>query len=168
MQGIQKRDIDSVKALNNPPKLVLHIFLAAAILLNDKGTDWKSCREQLKNPNAYIKRIQHFDKDNVDNARMKKLKLYIQKLDDFNYEMAKKKSAAAAGVCAWVLAIQAYHENKIRNSQSDMAAETVVRAHDDVDDMTAAGSEIRRAEITMNQHQNEDNVPGIAAQASSL
>ena len=88
--------------------MVAEVLAAVAILLGQKS-DWDSCKKTLlANPSYLIPTLLSYDRDNVPADFIKKLQPYVSKTE-FNPDHAKKISAAVAGLCAWVLAIHAYH-----------------------------------------------------------
>lgn len=48
-----------------------------------------------------------FDKENVSDAKMKRVQKFT-KMEDFNFTTMSKSSAAAAALCVWVKAIEEY------------------------------------------------------------
>jgi hypothetical protein len=58
----------------------------------------------------FIRMIGEFDKDKVTKVTLVKLKA-ITSLEDFNEEKLKKVCLAAASLCTWVRAIEAYASN---------------------------------------------------------
>ena len=68
-------------------------------------TDWVSVKKILSDD--LITKLKNFDKDNIPAKKMKKLLTYIEK-PDFKPEVVKKSSIAAAGLCAWLIALAEY------------------------------------------------------------
>jgi len=56
----------------------------------------------------FLKRIQEFEKDKMNEETIELLSPYMD-LEDFNPKVAKAASAAAEGLCTWVRAMKFYH-----------------------------------------------------------
>ena len=95
-----------MKSLSSPPAHVKTVAEALLILLGKK-TDWKNFQEICSNPGQGIKMLVNFDKDNVSQKVLKKIQPYLN-MDDFTPAIVRAKSAAAAGVCQWVISIVDY------------------------------------------------------------
>ena len=53
-----------------------------------------------------INRLKSYDKDNIPEAIMKKIRNEYKPDPNFTPETAKKSSSAAEGLCRWVLAME--------------------------------------------------------------
>ena len=57
---------------------------------------------------GFLARLKSYDKDNIPEAVMKKIRAEYKPNPDFDPEKAKKSSSAAEGLCKWVLAMEIY------------------------------------------------------------
>ncbi|CAM9584402.1 unnamed protein product [Phaeothamnion confervicola] len=102
---LDKSAITEVKSFAKPPPLV-ETVLAAVMTLFGKATDWGSAKKVLGEGN-FLGQVKAYDKDNVSNTLMNKLKKYVS-MSDFTPENVAKVSTAAAALCTWVHAINMY------------------------------------------------------------
>jgi dynein heavy chain len=77
-----------------------------------KAVDWKSCVKLMKSPDAFVEKLKTY-KEVVDQNLVPAVNVHIVKaqyltLDYFKPEVMESKSAAAKGVCAWVINIIKY------------------------------------------------------------
>ena len=92
-----------------PPDLVM-VMDAVALLLGDTA-GWDNAKKTMGNPKAFIKRLKDYDKDNIKEARLKKLKKFIND-ERFDPEKIKQKSTAGRSICMWCCAMDKYAEVK--------------------------------------------------------
>jgi len=82
---------------------------AIAVDKNKKPVDvsWKSCLKMMKNPDDFMKRlIEHksiIDQNLIPPANMKFIEKEYLSMESFKPEIQANKSAAAKGVCEWVI-----------------------------------------------------------------
>ncbi|KNE58518.1 hypothetical protein AMAG_04085 [Allomyces macrogynus ATCC 38327] len=105
LDSLEKKDVAEMKAFAKPPDLVVMVLEAVCILFKVKP-DWDSAKKLLGDP-QFLKKIQDYDKDSVNDALAKKLKKYIEN-PSFTPEAVEKVSRAARSMCMWVLAMDIY------------------------------------------------------------
>lgn len=105
MDALDKNDISEVRVFNNPPVLVQTVMEAVCILLGSKP-DWSTARSILSDGN-FLKNLYTYDKDNIPEARIRKIKPYIDNPQFVPDEVAKV-SKACRSLCLWVRAIDVY------------------------------------------------------------
>ncbi|CAF0752073.1 unnamed protein product [Brachionus calyciflorus] len=105
LDALDKNDITEIKAFNNPPEMVQTVMEAVCILIGVKP-DWAQSKALLGDAN-FLKNLLAFDKDNIPEARIKKLKPYIDN-PKFIPEEVAKVSKACRSLCLWVRAIDVY------------------------------------------------------------
>ena len=66
-------------------------------------TDWASAKVLLGD-NNFLKRLYDYDKDNIPQSMLKKLKVYIDN-PKFTPEIVEKTSKACRSMCMWVRAM---------------------------------------------------------------
>ena len=69
-------------------------------------TDWASGKVLLVD-NNFLKRLYDYDKDNIPQSMLKKLKVYIDN-PKFTPEIVEKTSKACRSMCMWVRAMDLY------------------------------------------------------------
>ncbi|XP_019622649.1 PREDICTED: dynein heavy chain 6, axonemal-like [Branchiostoma belcheri] len=105
LDALDKSDISELKVFNKPPDMVMTVMEAICILLKAK-TDWASAKTLLGDPN-FLKRLLDYDKDNIPNVLLNKLKKYIDN-PNFVPEIVEKTSKACKSMCMWVRAMDLY------------------------------------------------------------
>ena len=103
-------DIKELNSFNNPPELVKTVVLAVCILLGIENPDWSDCKRLLADVNL-LKYLIEYDKDNVPQAILTKLRKYTR-TESFDPEHISRTSVAAASVAKWVLGIDYHCERK--------------------------------------------------------
>jgi dynein heavy chain len=105
LDALDKNDITEIKAFNNPPAMVQTVLEAVCILLGAKP-DWPTAKALLGDSN-FLKNLYTYDKDNIAEIKLKKIKPYIEN-PSFVPEEVLKVSKACRSMCLWVRAIDIY------------------------------------------------------------
>lgn len=105
LDKLDKKDIQELKVFTTPPAMVQVVLEAVCVLFNRK-TDWKSAKALLSEAD-FLKMMIGFDKDNIAEKTLKKLKPYIDN-PDFVPEKVDKVSKACTSMCMWVRAMDLY------------------------------------------------------------
>ncbi|KAF0301061.1 Dynein heavy chain 6, axonemal [Amphibalanus amphitrite] len=105
LDSLDKSDISEIKVFNKPPEMVQIVLEAVCILLGAK-TDWATAKQVLSD-NNFLKRLMEYDKENIPETVLRKIKKYI---DDpkFVPEVVEKVSKACKSMCLWVRAIDLF------------------------------------------------------------
>ncbi|KAF5272727.1 hypothetical protein FQA39_LY07754 [Lamprigera yunnana] len=105
LQALNKSDINEMKVFQKPPELVKFVMESVCLLLGAK-TDWASAK-QVMGDIDFLKKLQEYDKDNIPEKKLKKLKVYINN-KNFIPEKVGVASKACKSLCMWVRAIDTY------------------------------------------------------------
>ena len=105
LDALDKSDISEVRTFAKPPPLVLTVMESVCILFAQRP-DWSTSKTLLADPN-FIKRLFDYDKDNIAESTLRKLKKYIEN-PNFNPEEVNKSSRACKSIVMWVIAIDIY------------------------------------------------------------
>eukprot|EP00873_Tetraselmis_striata_P045243 jgi/Tetstr1/465507/TSEL_010176.t1 len=107
LSALNKNDIVEIKSFAKPPPLVQMTMEAVCILRQEKP-DWDTAKKLLGDSN-FMRSLMEFDKDNIPDAVIRKLKKYS---DDpqFTPEVVAKQSNAAKSLCMWARAMDVYHD----------------------------------------------------------
>ncbi|KAI9224248.1 dynein heavy chain and region D6 of dynein motor-domain-containing protein [Blastocladiella britannica] len=105
LDSLDKKDVAEMKAFAKPPELVVLVLEAVCVLFKVKP-DWDSSKKLLSDP-QFLRKIQEYDKDSVNDALAKKLRKYVES-PNFTPEAVEKVSRAARSMCMWVLAMDIY------------------------------------------------------------
>lgn len=105
LDALDKNDITEIKVFNNPPEMVQTVMEAVCILLGAKP-DWQTSKALLGDTN-FLRNLYNYDKDNIPDSKIKKLKPYIEN-PKFLPEEVAKVSKACRSMCMWARAIELY------------------------------------------------------------
>jgi len=128
LDQVSKKDFQIAKTFATPPSGVPEVFISTIYLLagffpeaieidknkKPKNFDWKACQKLMQNPEAYVKQLLAYkdivDQNLVPASNVNYIKQNYLSMPSFNEEAMANKSAAAKGVCAWVINIVKYYE----------------------------------------------------------
>uniref|UniRef100_K3WA67 Dynein heavy chain n=1 Tax=Globisporangium ultimum (strain ATCC 200006 / CBS 805.95 / DAOM BR144) TaxID=431595 RepID=K3WA67_GLOUD len=105
LDSLDKKDITEVKGFVKPPQAVQVVMEAVCIMLGEK-TDWDTSKRILSR-SSFMSELKEYDKDNIPQATLKRIRKYIDN-PDFAVDEVKKVSRAAMSLCMWVHAIDTY------------------------------------------------------------
>lgn len=105
LDALDRNDIIEVRAFNNPPEMVQTVMESVCILLGSKP-DWATSKTLLGDGN-FLKNLQNYDKDNIPEQKIKRIKPYMDN-PKFVPEEVAKVSKACRSLCQWVRAIDVY------------------------------------------------------------
>jgi hypothetical protein len=117
LQGLDRKDLQELKALNKPPRGVDTACQAVAYLMGYSQVDatWKDCQVMMKNPAAFVARLRAMDTDAIPEEAVAKAKAmeWVPPLDDkaAEAEVLKTlacKSRAVACLGTWVIKVLQY------------------------------------------------------------
>jgi hypothetical protein len=108
VDGLDKMAIVELKSLGSPPPAVEMVMACVMFMLGEKKLDWESIRVYIKEPAAFIKRVQAFDVTAMSEALLKKVRDGYFKKPDFSPDIVTGKSAPAGKLCSWALALSSY------------------------------------------------------------
>ncbi|XP_041356323.1 dynein heavy chain 6, axonemal-like isoform X2 [Gigantopelta aegis] len=105
LDSLDKSDIAEIRVFTKPPELVQTVMEAVCVLLGQK-TDWAGAKSVLGD-GQFLKKLMDYDKDNIPEATLKKLKKYIEN-PKFVPEAVEKVSRACKSMVMWVRAMDLY------------------------------------------------------------
>ena len=105
LNALEKSDISEVRTFAKPPPMVLTVMESVCILFGQRP-DWSTAKTLLTDPN-FIKRLFDYDKDNIPENYLRKLKKYIEN-PSFNAEEVGRSSRACKSLVMWVIAVDIY------------------------------------------------------------
>ena len=114
LDTLDKNSLTEMKSFANPPGAVLLVASAVLVLLSPGGKvpkdrSWKAAKAMMGNVDKFLEQLKTYDKDNVHENCRRECQVYI-KDPSFQPELVKTQSAAAAGLCSWVVNILIYYE----------------------------------------------------------
>ncbi|KAJ4456876.1 putative Dynein heavy chain 17; axonemal [Paratrimastix pyriformis] len=112
LNTLNKGNLTELKSLPAPPPDVAAVAAATMILMSPpsgvvRDTSWGAAKKTMNQVDKFLEQLLHFDKDHVPQANLKALEPYLSR-PDFNTTDIGRKSAAAAGLCGWVINIVKY------------------------------------------------------------
>jgi len=126
LEGLNLKDLQNLKALANPPADVAKTFTCVLHLLCgidpgvpvkkgklDSDNPWKAALKLMQNPAALLDQLKGFgtlvEADTVPANNFKAIRSTLAE-EGFNKENMMTKSAAAAGICDWIINITLYYD----------------------------------------------------------
>ena len=106
---LDKKSIQELKSLANPPAQVFDVSKAVLLLKGEKKNfAWANAQKMMNNPQKFIEDIQAFDATTIDQWILDQLAPII-KQEHFTFEIMKGKSLAAAYLCKWICNVVIYN-----------------------------------------------------------
>ncbi|XP_028032579.1 dynein beta chain, ciliary-like isoform X2 [Bombyx mandarina] len=114
LNTLNKNNLTELKSFGSPPDAVVNVTAAVLVLFSKKGKipkdrSWKSCKSIMAKVDQFLNDLVFYDKENIHPDVIKAVMPYI-KNPEFNAEFIMSKSAAAAGLCAWVINIVKFYD----------------------------------------------------------
>ncbi|CAG4954204.1 unnamed protein product [Colias eurytheme] len=114
LNTLNKANLTELKSFGSPPGAVTNVTAAVMVLLAPGGKipkdrSWKSAKMMMAKVDVFLEALIHYDKENIHPDVIKAIQPYL-KDSEFEPEFVRSKSAAAAGLCAWVINIIKFFE----------------------------------------------------------
>lgn len=114
LNTLNKNNLTELKSFATPPEAVVAVTAAVLVLFSGKGKiprdrSWKACKMMMGKVDQFLNDLIHYDKENMQPEVVKAAVEYT-KDPDFSPEKILSKSAAAAGLCAWVINILRFYD----------------------------------------------------------
>ncbi|XP_075982942.1 dynein beta chain, ciliary-like [Anticarsia gemmatalis] len=114
LNTLNKNNLTELKSFGSPPDAVVNVTAAVLVLFSKKGKipkdrSWKACKLMMAKVDQFLYDLVYYDKENIHPDVIKAVQPYI-KNPEFNQEFIQAKSAAAAGLCAWVVNIVKFYD----------------------------------------------------------
>jgi len=106
LSSLTKADITEVKSFTNPPVAVRIVMEAVCVLLGEKEA-WDNAKKVLGRSD-FLEMLQNYDKDNIPESRLKKLRKQYINAEEMQVENIQKVSKAGTGLCLWARAMDVY------------------------------------------------------------
>lgn len=121
LNNLSKQDVIEVRSMQRPPDGVKLVMETVCILkgIKPKKIDgdkpgkkiddyWEPGRALLADPAKFVDSLINFDKENIQESVIQKLKPYIDN-PDFEVSVIARVSKAATSICAWARAMEKYY-----------------------------------------------------------
>ncbi|XP_049809049.1 dynein beta chain, ciliary [Schistocerca nitens] len=114
LNTLNKANLTELKSFGSPPGAVTNVTAAVMVLLAPNGKipkdrSWKAAKVVMAKVDAFLDALINYDKENIHPEIIKAIQPYL-KDSEFEPEFVRSKSAAAAGLCAWVINIIKFYE----------------------------------------------------------
>jgi len=138
LDSIKKEQITEIKALGKPPDNVKLCLSAVMTMLGEKPVmiagekpgskvaDYWPTAQKAMNDGAFLLRLKNYDKDNISLEIITKIRKEYIPNENFKSDVIKKSSAAAEGMCVWVLSMEVYEriEKMVKPKKESLAKAT--------------------------------------------
>ncbi|OWK51882.1 Dynein heavy chain 9, axonemal, partial [Lonchura striata] len=113
LNTLNKTNLTELRSFGSPPSAVSNVTAAVMVLTAPGGKipkdrSWKAARAAMARVDSFLDSLIKFNKENIHENCLRALQPYLQD-PRFNPESVATKSAAAAGLCSWVLNIARFH-----------------------------------------------------------
>ncbi|XP_028172090.1 dynein beta chain, ciliary-like [Ostrinia furnacalis] len=114
LNTLNKANLTELKSFGSPPGAVTNVTAAVMVLMAPGGKipkdrSWKAAKVVMAKVDMFLESLIHYDKENIHPDVIKAIQPYL-KDSEFEPEFVRSKSAAAAGLCAWVINIIKFFE----------------------------------------------------------
>ncbi|KAF4019994.1 hypothetical protein G4228_011768 [Cervus hanglu yarkandensis] len=115
LNTLNRVNLTELKAFPNPPNAVTNVTAAVMVLLAPRGRvpkdrSWKAARVFMGKVDDFLQALINYDKEHIPENCLKVVKEQYLKDPEFNPNLIRTKSFAAAGLCAWVINIMKFYE----------------------------------------------------------
>ncbi|XP_033613038.1 dynein heavy chain 11, axonemal [Fukomys damarensis] len=115
LNTLNRVNLTELKAFPNPPNAVTNVTAAVMVLLAPRGRvpkdrSWKAARVFMGKVDDFLQALINYDKEHIPENCLKVVNEQYLKDPEFNPNLIRTKSFAAAGLCAWVINIIKFYE----------------------------------------------------------
>ncbi|XP_063777851.1 dynein axonemal heavy chain 11 isoform X2 [Pseudophryne corroboree] len=115
LNTLTKVNLTELKTFSNPPAAVINVTAAVMVLLAPRGRvakdrSWKACKVFMGKIDDFLQALVNYDKEHIHDNSLRTMKEQYLKNPEFNPDLVRTKSFAAAGLCAWAINIVKYYE----------------------------------------------------------
>ncbi|GMH89230.1 hypothetical protein TrVE_jg3152 [Triparma verrucosa] len=121
VKGIQKKQLDEMRALARPPENVRLTLEAVAVMLGERKLEWGEVRKMLQRSD-FIASILDFDLDKLGDKQIKIVKEKYLSTENFNEDTVMRSSKACGPLFIWVNSQISYSEifNKVEPLRAEV------------------------------------------------
>ncbi|KAM4689042.1 dynein axonemal heavy chain 11 [Discoglossus pictus] len=115
LNTLNKVNLTELKTFPNPPVAVINVIAGVMVLLAPRGRvpkdrSWKACKMCMGKIDDFLQSLINYDKEHIHENCLKVIKEQYLNHSEFNPDLVRTKSFAAAGLCAWVINIVKFYE----------------------------------------------------------
>ncbi len=114
LNTLNKANLTELKSFGSPPPAVINVTAAVMVLLSTNGKiprdrSWQKAKIMMAKIDQFLESLVNYDKENIHPNIITALEPYL-KDKEFDPDYIRSKSAAAAGLCSWVINIVKFYE----------------------------------------------------------
>ncbi|XP_065078949.1 dynein beta chain, ciliary [Ochlerotatus camptorhynchus] len=114
LNTLNKANLTELKSFGSPPGVVTNVTAAVMVLLAPNGKipkdrSWKSAKIMMAKVDNFLDMLITYDKEHIHPEIIKAIQPYL-KDTEFDPDFVRSKSAAAAGLCAWVINVIKFYD----------------------------------------------------------
>ncbi|KAM4874879.1 dynein axonemal heavy chain 11 [Thomomys bottae] len=115
LNTLNRVNLTELKAFPNPPNAVTNVTAAVMVLLAPRGRvpkdrSWKAAKIFMGKVDDFLQALINYDKEHIPENCLKVVNEQYLKDPEFNPNLIRSKSFAAAGLCAWILNTVKFYE----------------------------------------------------------
>ncbi|XP_076978309.1 dynein axonemal heavy chain 11 isoform X2 [Tamandua tetradactyla] len=115
LDTLNRVNLTELKAFPTPPNAVTNVTAAVMVLLAPGGRvpkdrSWKAAKVFMGKVDVFLQALINYDKEHIPENCLKVVNEQYLKDPEFNPNLIRTKSFAAAGLCAWVINIVKFYE----------------------------------------------------------
>ncbi|XP_066096637.1 dynein axonemal heavy chain 11 isoform X2 [Saccopteryx bilineata] len=115
LNTLNRVNLTELKAFPNPPDAVINVTAAVMVLLAPRGRvpkdrSWKAARVFMGKVDDFLQALINYDKEHIPENCLKVVNEQYLRDPEFNPNLIRTKSFAAAGLCAWIINIVKFYE----------------------------------------------------------
>ncbi|XP_032448314.1 dynein heavy chain 11, axonemal isoform X1 [Lynx canadensis] len=115
LNTLNRGNLTELKVFPNPPNAVTNVTAAVMVLLAPRGRvpkdrSWKAAKVFMGKVDDFLQALINYDKEHIPENCLKVVNEQYLKDPEFNPNLIRTKSFAAAGLCAWVTNIVKFYE----------------------------------------------------------
>ncbi|XP_044534788.1 dynein axonemal heavy chain 11 [Gracilinanus agilis] len=115
LDTLNRVNLSELKAFPNPPIAVTNVTAAVMVLLAPRGRvpkdrSWKAAKIFMGKVDDFLQALINYDKEHIPENCLRVVHEQYLKNPEFNPNLIRTKSFAAAGLCAWVINIVRFYE----------------------------------------------------------
>ena len=115
LNTLNKANLTELKSFGSPPPAVLMVTGAVMVLIQGqagkipKDRTWAKVKIMMAKVDQFLDSLVNYEKENIPNNVLAAMDMYL-KDKEFEPDFVRSKSAAAAGLCSWVINIIKFYE----------------------------------------------------------
>ncbi|XP_059622514.1 dynein beta chain, ciliary-like [Phlebotomus argentipes] len=114
LNTLNKNNLTELRSFGAPPEAVVNVCAAVMVLFAPKGKipkdrSWRAAKVMMGKVDTFLNDLITYDKEHIHPKVIEALQPYLED-PEFDPEAIMGKSAAAAGLCAWVININKFYE----------------------------------------------------------